>query len=152
MAAGCGQTPAAQTPYLFGCILPPLASATEGRIRRRRFITAFSAFALAGVPRRAGGAAATGGSAKRGRQALLSYGCTACHRISGISEARGLVGPPLERFQQKLYIAGSLPNTPDMLVEWIQHPRQLRPGTAMPETGVGEAEARDITAYLYAQQ
>jgi hypothetical protein len=43
-------------------------------------------------------AAATGGSAPRGRQALLSYGCTACHRISGISEARGLVGPPLERF------------------------------------------------------
>jgi cytochrome c1 len=96
--------------------------------------------------------AMTGGSAAAGRSALSAYGCTACHRVQGIREARGVVGPPLRQFQQKLFIAGSMPNDVDTLVEWIQHPTKLRPGTAMPETGIDEAGARDIAAYLYAQQ
>lgn len=46
-------------------------------------------------------------------------------------------------------IAGVLPHTTDNLIEWIRHPRQAVPNTAMPEPGVTEAEARDMAAYLY---
>ena len=96
--------------------------------------------------------AMTGGSAAAGRAALAAYGCTACHQVQGIREARAVVGPPLRHFQQNLLIAGSLPNDLDTLVAWIQHPTKLRPGTAMPETGIDEAGARDIAAYLSAQR
>jgi cytochrome c1 len=35
------------------------------------------------------------------------------------------------------------------MVRWIQHPREIERGTAMPEMGVTESDARDIAAYLY---
>jgi cytochrome c1 len=34
-------------------------------------------------------------------------------------------------------------------VSWIVDPRALSPRTAMPVTGIGEAEAREVAAYLY---
>ncbi len=40
-------------------------------------------------------------------------------------------------------------NTPDRLVQWIQHPQHLRPRSPMPEMGVTDGDARDIAAYLY---
>ena len=47
------------------------------------------------------------------------------------------------------YLAGNLTNSAGNMVRWIQHPREVRPGTAMPDTGITEGEARDIAAYLY---
>ena len=35
------------------------------------------------------------------------------------------------------------------MTRWITKPQEIEPGTAMPETGVGGEEARDIVAYLY---
>jgi len=32
---------------------------------------------------------------------------------------------------------------------WIRHPRDVEPRTVMPDTGVTEADGRDIAAYLY---
>jgi cytochrome c1 len=32
---------------------------------------------------------------------------------------------------------------------WIRDPQHVSPGTAMPDLGVGEGDARDITAFLY---
>jgi cytochrome c oxidase assembly factor CtaG/cytochrome c2 len=94
-------------------------------------------------------AAMTGGDPERGSDALASYGCTSCHTIPGIREARGLVGPPLTSIGSRVYLAGRLPNTPDNIKKWIQHPRAVDEKTAMPETGVTDADARDIAAYLY---
>lgn len=88
----------------------------------------------------------------RGRELIRSYGCGACHVIPGIRHATGRVGPKLEDFVHQMYIAGVLPNTPDDLVTWIQHPRQINPLTAMPDLNVTEAEARDMAAYLYSIQ
>jgi cytochrome c1 len=34
-------------------------------------------------------------------------------------------------------------------MQWIQHPHQVEPHTAMPEMGVTEQDSRDIAAYLY---
>lgn len=90
-----------------------------------------------------------GGNADRGRLAVESYGCGACHVIPGVPGARGLTGPPLNSFARHVYIAGELPNEPELLVRWIRDPPSLAPQTAMPNLGVSEATARDIAAYLY---
>jgi cytochrome c1 len=64
-------------------------------------------------------------------------------------EATGRVGPPLTGFGTRVYIAGTVPNDPDALVQWIRDPRSLQPRTAMPDVGVSEADARHLAAYLY---
>ncbi len=94
-------------------------------------------------------AATTGGDPHRGPEEIASYGCTTCHVIPGIREARGLVGPPLTSIASRVYLAGRLPNTPDNVIKWIQRPHDVDDQTAMPETGVTDAGARDIAAYLY---
>jgi cytochrome c2 len=92
-----------------------------------------------------------GGNRYVGRDLLLRYGCVACHRIRGMPEAEGQSGPALERIAYRSYVGGLLPNTPENMVRWIMHPRAVSPGTAMPELGVSEQEARDMAAYLYQQ-
>lgn len=90
-----------------------------------------------------------GGDARRGAELISRFGCAACHAVPGVRAARGAVGPPLDRFAARIYIAGVLPNTPPNLVRWIRDPQGVVPGNAMPNMGVTEAEARDIAAYLY---
>jgi cytochrome c len=90
-----------------------------------------------------------GGDAKAGSVAIRHYGCQGCHTIPGIPGANGVVGPPLVNMAQRVYIAGSLPNTADNLMKWIQKPQEMRPHTAMPDMNVTDQESRDIAAYLY---
>lgn len=89
------------------------------------------------------------GNPRTGKQLIVSYGCGSCHTIPGIYTARGVVGPPLSFFSRRTMIAGELPNTPDNLVRWIRDPKAVEPGTAMPDLGLSEQQARDIAAYLY---
>jgi cytochrome c len=91
----------------------------------------------------------TGGDPDRGVQLIGRYGCAACHTIPGIRGANAAVGPPLTRVASRMYLAGQITNTPANMVRWIQHPRQVEQGTAMPEMGVTDSDARDIAAYLY---
>jgi cytochrome c2 len=90
-----------------------------------------------------------GGDAHRGQSAIQKYGCGACHEIPGVNAANGLVGPPLTKIADRTYLAGQLPNQPDNMIKWIQHPDQVEHGTAMPNLNVNERDARDIAAYLY---
>lgn len=90
-----------------------------------------------------------GADPRRGADAIRRYGCGSCHTIPGIRDARGMVGPPLTAFGRRTFIAGEVPNTADHLVVWIEVPQSIEPGTAMPNLGVSEGEARDIAAYLY---
>ena len=92
-----------------------------------------------------------GGNARVGKIEIRKYGCNACHEISGVPGAHGLIGPPLTNIGQRYYIAGELANTPNNLMSWIQHPHRIEPHTLMPEMGVSEQDSRDIAAYLYAQ-
>jgi cytochrome c len=89
------------------------------------------------------------GNARQGKDWIVQYGCGSCHTIGGIPGADAKVGPPLTDFYERDYVAGRLPNTWDNLVKWIQNPQSIEPGTAMPDLGVSETEARDIAAYLY---
>jgi len=84
-----------------------------------------------------------------GRLLLRQFGCGACHRISGVADAQGTVGPPLDGVRNRVYLAGVLPNSPDSMVRWIRAPEAFEPRTAMPNLGVSAEHARDMVAYLY---
>ncbi len=91
----------------------------------------------------------SGGNADRGKRDIQTFGCGSCHMIPGIDDARGTVGPPLMYFGRRVYIAGEVPNTPALLMQWIQSPQSIEPKTVMPTLGVTESQARDMAAYLY---
>lgn len=93
-----------------------------------------------------------GGDPQRGKAAIEFYGCTSCHRIGGLEEPTGSSGPPLVDFSERRYIAGDEPNTPGVLLRWLQNPQSIEPGTLMPDLGVTPRAARDIAAYLYSDQ
>nr|WP_315398522.1 c-type cytochrome [uncultured Duganella sp.] len=90
-----------------------------------------------------------GGEVARGRLLLAQYQCGSCHRIPEVAAARGTVGPALDSYGRRSYIAGQIPNRPEALARWIVDPAALKPGTAMPAMGVSPADARDMAAYLY---
>jgi cytochrome c1 len=94
-------------------------------------------------------AIAVDGNPQHGKALIEGYGCGGCHTIPGIHKANGLVGPPLMYFSRRTMIAGELPNTQANLVRWIQHPRSVEPGTAMPDLGLNQDQSYDISAYLY---
>ena len=93
--------------------------------------------------------AAVSGDPEQGAKEIAATGCGACHRIPGIATARGLVGPPLDRMGRRTFVAGLLRNTPENMVIWLRDPQAVVPGNAMPDMGLSEQQARDITAYLY---
>ncbi len=90
-----------------------------------------------------------GGEAERGRAVIRAHGCGACHVIPGIEGAVAWVGPPLMEWARRGYVAGRLPNAPENLVAWLRNPEAISAGSAMPNLGLTEAEARDAAAYLY---
>ncbi|HWG76583.1 MAG TPA: cytochrome c oxidase assembly protein [Steroidobacteraceae bacterium] len=89
------------------------------------------------------------GNPQRGADLIRAAGCGACHVVPGINDASGLVGPPLTQMARRIYIAGLLRNTPENMIEWLRSPQSVLPGNAMPDSGLSDDQARDITAYLY---
>ncbi|MGH3112670.1 MAG: c-type cytochrome [Gaiellaceae bacterium] len=90
-----------------------------------------------------------GASGERSEQIIREVGCGSCHVIPGLPQADGRVGPELRDFDDERFIAGSLPNTPENLVEWIMDPQRFAPDTVMPDLGLDEQQARDVAAHLY---
>lgn len=84
-----------------------------------------------------------------GRRLIAGYGCGSCHSIPGVPGADAVIAPPLDRFYERSYIAGQFPNTWENLIQWIQRPQEMKPGTAMPDLGVGPTQAAEIAAYLF---
>jgi cytochrome c2 len=95
--------------------------------------------------------AMTGGDPAHAPDIMRRYGCGGCHTIPGLAGADGQVGPPLTGLVHRVYIGGVANNSPDNLIAWIVSPQTFASRTAMPATGITEAEARDVAAYLYAQ-
>ena len=89
------------------------------------------------------------GDATRGRLLLMQYGCGACHAIPGVPNARGTIGPPLDRLGRRVYLAGVLANSPQQLALWIRAPQAIKPATGMPNVHATEQDATDMAAYLY---
>jgi cytochrome c oxidase assembly factor CtaG/cytochrome c2 len=97
----------------------------------------------------AGDAQVPTGDPDRGQAALRDYGCYTCHTIPGVPGAHTQVGPSLQDWANRAYIAGKLINTPNNLVQWIMDPQSIEAETAMPALDVTEQDAKDISAYLY---
>ncbi|MCB8837142.1 cytochrome c family protein [Aurantimonas sp. VKM B-3413] len=89
------------------------------------------------------------GDASVGAALIEANGCGSCHIIPGIDGAEGLVGPPLNHMGHRIFIAGLLRNTPDNMVAWLRDPQEVVPGNAMPDMGLSESQAKNVTAYLY---
>lgn len=92
----------------------------------------------------------TKGDASRAPPIMRRYGCAGCHTIPGIAGADGQVGGSLADIRRRVFIGGVANNSADDLVKWIVSPQSFSPRSAMPATGISEAEARDVAAYLYA--
>ena len=88
------------------------------------------------------------GDPRRGVAAMQQYACTTCHTIPGMVGAAAHVGPPLAGIGDRKYLGGRLPNSPENMVKWIRHPREISPQSLMPDLGVTEEHARDMAAYL----
>ena len=89
------------------------------------------------------------GDAQRGEAALARLECGACHVIPGIPGAVGRVGPALDSYASRPYVAGKFPNDPETLVRFMLDPPAMAPRTAMPAVPMDEDDARHIAAYLY---
>lgn len=88
------------------------------------------------------------GEAAVGEQMFLSAQCVACHTIQG-TKAQGQVGPDLTHFASRAKFAGgTFDNTPANVSDWIQHPRELKPGTVMPDLGIMPSMGNAIAAFL----
>jgi cytochrome c2 len=95
--------------------------------------------------------ALTGGNPAKGPALLRRYGCAGCHTVPGVAGADGKVAPPLGDLRKRVFIAGVARHSPEILIRWIVAPQSLSPHSAMPATGITEAEARDVAAYLYSR-
>jgi cytochrome c2 len=93
--------------------------------------------------------ALTGGNVDRGRTLFVNKGCGGCHSLSGVPQAEGLVGPPLDGVAVRAVIAGKLANSPANLERWISAPQSVVPGNAMPDVPMTAQESSDIAAFLY---
>jgi cytochrome c len=101
--------------------------------------------------RRSVAIAMTGGDPARAPGHIRRYGCAGCHTIPGIPGGDGQVGGPLGDIKRRVYIGGVVTNSPDNLVGWIVSPQTYSSRSAMPASGISEAEARDVASYLYSQ-
>lgn len=90
-----------------------------------------------------------GGDPRQGRTEMKRHACGVCHAIPGVRGARGQVGPTLESYARRVYVAGKFAKDPDVLTQWIRDAPSLAPETAMPAIEMSEQQARDMAAYLY---
>lgn len=126
---------------------------SEPRLLRQRFgrfaPVIATALLVACAPKRDYVPHVIGGDAERGLSALVRHECGVCHVIPGVRAAVGQVGPALDDYSRRSYIAGKFPNEPENLVRWILDAPAMAPLTAMPAIAMPDRDARDIAAYLY---
>ena len=61
----------------------------------------------------------------------------------------GVQAPDLTHvLSRRLIAAGTLVNSPENLMDWIQHVQKIKPGTLMPDMKLSPVEAVDLSAYL----
>lgn len=89
----------------------------------------------------------TSAEAMRGQHVFMDR-CAGCHTVRG-SDAAGVQAPDLTHLMsRRLIAAGTLPNTPHNLMDWIAHAQQIKPQALMPDIRLSPADGRDLAAYL----
>jgi mono/diheme cytochrome c family protein len=95
------------------------------------------------------GPTTTDAYSREGTQIMFrQYACDNCHIIGDMVGPKTHVGPSLERWRERKYIAGILPNTHENLVRWIVAPQSISPHTMMPDLDVIEPHAEQMARYL----
>jgi cytochrome c oxidase subunit 2 len=97
-------------------------------------------------------------AAKDGETLFVQKGCIACHAITGVPVAVGVLGPNLTDLKERVGLAAAIiENTPEDLARWIKDPQAVKPGALMglkQEDGsykpipVTDEEAVRLAAYL----
>jgi cytochrome c oxidase subunit 2 len=88
--------------------------------------------------------------AAQGAQLFQQRGCAGCHTVSG-TPAEGKVGPNLTHFGSRTTVAaGMYDATPENIDAWLANPPKMKPGSAMPNLGLNEADRASLVAYLQA--
>jgi cytochrome c len=88
-------------------------------------------------------------SASRGPALAAQYGCNVCHIIPGVDGPQGSLGPSLQGLASRPMISeGTVQNTPDNLVKFIQNPAALNPQSSMPPMAMPETDAQELAAFL----
>lgn len=81
-------------------------------------------------------------------QAVVENRCGLCHAVRGTS-AGAVSAPELTHLMSRRMIAsGTLPNTAENLVAWIQNSQGVKPGNLMPNQYLSGAQLSDVQAYL----
>ena len=80
----------------------------------------------------------TGGDSEAGQLLVTRYGCSSCHEISGVPDARGTVGPSLTGIAERSFVA----------VETAAANPALAGVALIDAWNIGK-DARDMAAYLY---
>ena len=83
-----------------------------------------------------------------GSQLFISKGCINCHAVQGVN-TYNRTGPDLSHIGSRTSIAaGILANTPENMIRWLRFTDTVKPGVAMPNLGLSQEEAEQLTAYL----
>ena len=80
--------------------------------------------------------------AQSGEVLYNTRGCASCHeqQIAGC--------PDLTTFKQDGKVAGVLDITPENISKWLENPQQVKPGTAMPPSGLDEKQRLELASWL----
>ena len=80
--------------------------------------------------------------------ALFNSKCSTCHAIRGTA-ADSHVGPDLTHVGSRTSLAaGTIPNTPARMEEWLRATQRVKPGALMPDVSLTDAQVRQLTRYL----
>jgi cytochrome c len=90
-----------------------------------------------------------GGDPDQGAMLVGEYGCIECHYIPGVEGPHGTNAPGLQLWANRGVVAGAARNNPENVIAFLMNPNSVQPGSAMPNLGISEEEARHITAYLF---
>ncbi len=79
----------------------------------------------------------TGGASSANEPAMFTAICKACHSVGGVG---GVVGPALDDVKNR--------KARDEMIAWIRDPQKLKPGTAMPQIPLTDAQLNEIVDFL----
>ncbi|GJH05654.1 cytochrome c oxidase subunit II [Paraburkholderia terrae] len=87
------------------------------------------------------------GQARAGQKIFLDR-CAGCHTVRG-SDAAGVQAPDLTHVGSRRQLAaGTLTNTPEHLLDWVQHAQQIKPESLMPSLTLNVQDVAALSAYL----
>ena len=80
--------------------------------------------------------------AQSGEELYQTRGCSSCHemQIAGC--------PDLTTLKQDGKVAGVLDITPENISKWLENPQKVKPGTAMPPSGLNDSQRMELAKWL----